>query len=59
MSKDGAPVEIALTANAVRDDTGSTMGLSLIVRDAKERRQAEEAVIAAHRRQDELLALPR
>jgi two-component system, chemotaxis family, CheB/CheR fusion protein len=57
LRKDGTPVEVALAANAVLDDAGTTTALSVIVRDATERRQVEETVTAADRRQDELLAL--
>jgi two-component system, chemotaxis family, CheB/CheR fusion protein len=57
LRKDGTPVEVALAANAVLDDAGTTTALSLIVRDATERRQVEETVTAVDRRQDELLAL--
>jgi PAS domain S-box-containing protein len=57
LRKDGTPVEVALAANAVLDDTGTTTALSLIVRNATERRQIEETATAVDRRQDELLAL--
>jgi PAS domain S-box-containing protein len=53
--KDGTPIRVELVAVALRDAAGAVTGYVGIHRDMTERRRAEEALEAAHRRATTIL----
>ena len=57
MRKDGSRFFASGTTSAVRDDAGRLLGFTKVMRDATDRKRAEEALKAADRRKDEFLAM--
>ncbi len=48
--KDGTLIDVAITASPTTDDTGTMVGVSVIVQDIRERRAAERALLASEHR---------
>ncbi len=57
MKRDGSRFFASGTTNAVRDETGSLLGFTKIMRDATDHKRFEEALKNADRRKDEFLAM--
>jgi PAS domain S-box-containing protein len=55
--KDGARFFATGTTNAVRDEVGTLVGFTKVMRDVTDRKRAEEALQQADRRKDEFLAM--
>ena len=48
--KDGTLIEVQISAGAMTDETGTTVGLSVIAHDITERRKEQGALEASQRR---------
>jgi two-component system CheB/CheR fusion protein len=55
--KDGTLFDASITESPIRDNNGSVVGASKIVRDITRRKQAEEAIRESDRRKTEFLAM--
>ncbi|HUI07519.1 MAG TPA: PAS domain S-box protein [Verrucomicrobiae bacterium] len=47
LKKGGFPVDVSVTASAIKDDSGRVIGISTITRDISERKELERAVVEA------------
>ena len=57
--QDGSPVDVFVTASPVTDAAGKVVGLSVIMQDSTERREAQRALEASQRRLEEAQRIAR